>query len=52
MRTPVGLVGAIKEAVIKHWYLGLQKTRDYHGTTELKLGAELSLFDPAEVTVH
>ena len=38
VRTPVGLVGAIKEAVIKHWYLGLQKTRDYHGTTELKLG--------------
>ena len=35
---PVGLVGAIKETVIKHWYLGLQKTRDYHGTVELKLG--------------
>ena len=38
VRTPVGLVGAIKESVIKHWYLGLQKTRDYHGTVELKLG--------------
>ena len=38
VRTPAGLVGAIKEAVIKHWYLGLQKTRDYHGTVELKLG--------------
>eukprot|EP00090_Calanus_glacialis_P047499 TRINITY_DN9901_c0_g1_i1.p1 TRINITY_DN9901_c0_g1~~TRINITY_DN9901_c0_g1_i1.p1 ORF type:complete len:1078 (+),score=157.12 TRINITY_DN9901_c0_g1_i1:452-3685(+) len=38
VRTPVGLVGAIKEAVIKHWYLGLQKTRDYHGTVEFKLG--------------
>ena len=32
------LVGAIKEAVIKHWYLGLQKQRDYHGTVEFKLG--------------
>jgi len=38
VRTPVSLVGAIKESVIKHWYLGLQKTRDYHGTVELKLG--------------
>jgi hypothetical protein len=24
--------------VMKHWYLGLQKQRDYHGTVELKLG--------------
>ena len=38
VRTPGILVGAIKEAVIKHWYLGLQKQRDYHGTAELKLG--------------
>ena len=38
VRTPGILVGAIKEAVIKHWYLGLQKQRDYHTTTELKLG--------------
>ena len=34
----MGLVGAIKEAVIKHWYLGLQKQRDYHGLVEFKLG--------------
>lgn len=38
VRTPTGLVGAIKEAVIKHWYLGLQKHREYHGTVEFKLG--------------
>jgi hypothetical protein len=38
VRTPGPLVGAVKEAVMKHWYLGLQKQRDYHGTVELKLG--------------
>jgi hypothetical protein len=38
VRTPGAVVAAVKEAVMKHWYLGLQKQRDYHGTVELKLG--------------
>jgi hypothetical protein len=38
LRTPGPLVAAVKEAVMKHWYLGLQKQRDYHSTAELKLG--------------
>ena len=38
VRTPGTLVAAVKEAVVKHWYLGLQKQRDYHTTVELKLG--------------
>uniref|UniRef100_A0A0K2TQJ9 Uncharacterized protein n=1 Tax=Lepeophtheirus salmonis TaxID=72036 RepID=A0A0K2TQJ9_LEPSM len=38
LQAPQGLQQSIKECINKYWYLGLQKTRDYHGVTEFKFG--------------
>ena len=38
LHVPSNLVSVIRECVNKQWYLQLLKTKDYHGTTELKLG--------------
>ena len=35
---PSNLVSIIRECINKQWYLQLLKQKDYHGTTEFKLG--------------
>ena len=38
LQPPPGLLPAVKECVNAFWYLQMLKQREYHGTTELKLG--------------
>ena len=38
LNVPSNLVTIIREIINKQWYLQLLKQKDYHGTTEFKLG--------------
>ena len=38
LHVPSNLLSVIRDCVSKQWYLQLLKQKDYHGTTELKLG--------------
>ena len=38
LNVPSNLVSIIRECINKQWYLQLLKQKDYHGTTEFKLG--------------
>ena len=38
LQLPTSMVPVIKECINNFWYLRLLKQRDYHGTTEFKLG--------------
>ena len=38
LQVPTGVIPAIRDCVNNFWYLRLLKQREYHGTTEFKLG--------------
>ena len=38
LQVPSGVIPAVRDCVNNFWYLRLLKQREYHGTTEFKLG--------------
>lgn len=38
LQLPTSLIPVVKDCVNNFWYLRMLKQREYHGTTELKLG--------------
>ncbi len=38
LHVPVSVIPAVRDCINNYWYLRLLKQREYHGTTEFKLG--------------